>query len=87
MERRKSFEEMASYLRGLRPRDFIAFDRMVSLVLAWFDSHKIRELPVFLEQEGREYALFTDYLTEKLGEVDMSKDFVLNMYNFSRTTR
>ena len=86
MERRKSFEEMASYLRGLRPRDYIPFDRMVSLILAWFDSHKIRELPVFLEQEGREYAMFIGYLTEKLGEIDISKDFLINMLAFSRAT-
>lgn len=89
MERSKSFEEMASYLRNIRPpNDYVQFDRLVRLVLFWYDTHRIKEPQVFLEQEGKEYQAFVAYLTSELGyPPTLTKDFVSSMLNFSRSTR
>ncbi len=89
MERSKSFQEMASYLRNIRPpNDYTNFDRLVRLVLFWYDTHKIREPQVFLEKEGKEYQAFIDYLTSELGAPPvLTKDFVSSMLKFSSATR
>lgn len=87
---RSNFEEMASYLRNIRPpNDYVQFDRIVRLVLFWFDTHRIKEPQVFLEQEGKEYQAFVGYLKDTLGEVPtlLTKDFVSSMLKFSRSTR
>ena len=85
-----SYEEMASYLRNIRPpNDYVTFDRTVRLVLFWFDTHKIREPQVFLELEGKEYQAFVTFVTSELGETPklLTKDFVASMLKFSRSTR
>jgi hypothetical protein len=89
MERRKSFEEMAVYLRSLRPsHNFVEFDRMVRTVLFWLDTHKIRELSVFLAQEGKEYQAFFDYVSSTLGEPpNLTPDFIKSMVGFASSTR
>lgn len=89
MERRKSFEEMAVYLRSIRPsHNFLEFDRKVRTVLFWLDTHKIREPTVFLAQEGKEYQAFFDYVSSTLGEPPiLTPDFVASMVRFSGLTR
>jgi hypothetical protein len=90
MEYRKPIERMNAYLRSIRPLvDFQDFDRTVRLTLNWFDSHKIREPAVFLEQEGKEYGAFKTFIDTELGyEVPyLTKDFVKSMMNFARETR
>jgi hypothetical protein len=89
MERRKSFEEMAAYIRSIRPsQNFLEFDRMIRTVLFWLDTHKIRELKVFLAQEGKEYVAFVDYLRSVLPEPPvLTPDFVASMVRFSSLTR
>jgi hypothetical protein len=42
---------------------------MVRLLLNWLDAHKIKELKVFLAQEGKEYGALIDFLEMTL-EVD-----------------
>lgn len=84
-----SYEEMASYLRNIRPpNDYLLFDRTVRLVLLWFDTHKIREPKVFFEMEGKEYQAFVTFLTTQLGEAPtlLTKDFVKSMFQFARAT-
>jgi hypothetical protein len=88
MDRRKSFEEMAKYLRSIRPREYLQFDRLVSLTLTWFDTHKVREPAVFFENEGKEYAAYIAYLTAALGETpQISPEFSKSMMGFARATR
>jgi hypothetical protein len=89
MDRSKSFAEMATYLRSIRPsNDYVQFDRIVRLVLFWYDTHRIKEPQVFLEQEGKEYQAFMAYLTSELGHQPvLTKDFVGSMLKFSRETR
>ena len=89
MNRSKSFQEMASYLRNIRPpNDYVNFDRLVRLVLFWYDTHRIKEPQVFLEMEGKEYQAFVDYLTIELAAPPvLTKDFVESMLKFSRSTR
>ena len=86
---RSNFEEMASYLRNIRPpNDYVNFDRLVRLVLFWYDTHRIKEPQVFLEQEGKEYQSFIVYLTSELGAPPvLTKDFVASMLKFARATR
>jgi hypothetical protein len=88
MERRKSFEEMAAYIRSIRPsQNFLEFDRMIRTVLFWLDTHKIRELKVFLAQEGKEYSAFTDYVSSTLGEPpNLTPDFIKSMVRFAGLT-
>jgi len=82
------YETMASYLRTIRPYHYLKFDRLVRLILKWFDSYKIKEKEVFFELEGTEYNSFKQYLETELGEnVVLDKEFVKNMYNFSVSTR
>ena len=82
------YENMASYLRTIRPYHYLKFDRLVRLILKWFDTFKIKEKEVFLEQEGKEYESFKLYLETELGEkVVIDKEFVKNMYKFAGSTR
>jgi uncharacterized lipoprotein YmbA len=37
-------------------------------MLYWMDTRKIRELKVFLEQEGKEYAALIQFLEDTLGQ-------------------
>ena len=92
MQTPSAFEEMASYLRNIRPpNDYVTFDRIVRLVLFWFDTHRIKEPQVFLEFEGKEYQAFISFMTVQLGEAPppsiWTKDFVKSMLGFSRSTR
>ena len=60
------------YTRQNRPltyADKLVYDRMVRLLLNWLDAHKIKELKVFLAQEGKEYGALIDFLEMTL-EVD-----------------
>ena len=85
-----SFEDMASYLRSIRPpNDYVTFDRTIRLVLLWFDTHRIREPRVFFELEGKEYEAFANYLAFELGERPtlLTKDFVASMFKFAAGTR
>jgi hypothetical protein len=84
------FDEMASYLRNIRPpNDYMSFDRMVRAILFWFDTHRIKEPQVFFEQEGKEWQAFLAYLTSELGELPplLTKDFVKSMSGFASATR
>lgn len=65
-------QELEAYTRQNRPltyADKLVYDRMVRLILNWLDDHKIKELKVFLAQEGKEYGALTDFLEMTL-EVD-----------------
>jgi len=49
-------QELEVYTRQNRPvtyADKLVYDRMVRLLLNWLDDHKIKELKVFLAQEGK----------------------------------
>ena len=88
MESRKPIERMNSYLRTIRPREFIEFDRLVRLLLLWFDTHRVREPTVFLAQEGNEYDALVRSLTESLGYIpDLQPDFLESMMRFAKETR
>ena len=88
MHDEKAYETMASYLRQIRPYHYLKFDRLVRLMLKWFDKYKIKEKEVFFEQEGKEYESFKTYLDTELEEnVNIDKEFVKNMFNFSVSTR
>jgi hypothetical protein len=50
------------------------YERMVRLLLNWIDIHKIKELKVFLAQEGKEYAALIEFLEETLGVEKISLD-------------
>jgi hypothetical protein len=61
-------EELYSYIRKNRvPEQKLEYDRMIRLALNWIDRRKIKELKVFLAQEGKEYQAFMLFLEEKLG--------------------
>jgi|UniRef100_A0A6C0AJW6 hypothetical protein len=47
---------------------------MVRLLLNWLDDHKIKELKVFLAQEGKEYGALIDFLETTLEVVDVKID-------------
>lgn len=82
------YENMASYLRTIRPYHYLKFDRLVRLILKWFDAYKIKEKEVFFELEGKEFESFKQYLESELGEkVVLDKEFVKNMYKFAGSTR
>lgn len=86
MDRRKSFEDMAVYLRGLRPtHGFVEFDRMVRTVLFWFDTHKIKEPAVFLAKEGKEYQSFLLAMGPEY--TPPTDEFLASMMRFSSSTR
>ena len=89
MDKRKSLEEMNVYLRSVRPEvEFLDFDRMVRLVLMWFDTHRVKEVAVFKEGEGNEYEAFVGYLTMSLGETPtFPEGFVAKLFDFARATR
>ena len=62
------------YTRQNRPvtyADKLVYDRMVRLLLNWLDDHKIKELKVFLAQEGKEYGALIDFLETTLEVVDV----------------
>jgi len=89
MERRKSFEEMAAYLRSVRPvaplEDYMEFDRIVRLLLAWFDAHP-RIKPA--DQERLPERLY-EYLEGVLGhppERYVTPDFILTLQKYARAT-
>jgi len=70
-------QELESYTRQNRPVTFadkLVYDRMVRLLLNWLDDHKIKELKVFLAQEGKEYAALIDFLETTLGVEDIKLD-------------
>ena len=82
------YENMASYLRTIRPYHYLKFDRLVRLILKWFDTYKIKEKEVFFELEGKEYESFKHYLETELDEkITIDKEFIKNMYNFAGSTR
>jgi uncharacterized lipoprotein YmbA len=43
-------------------------------MLYWMDTRKIRELQVFLEQEGKEYAALIQYLEDTLDQENIRID-------------
>jgi hypothetical protein len=43
-------------------------------MLNWMDDHKIKELKVFLAQEGKEYAALIDFLETTLAVEDIKID-------------
>jgi len=62
-------EALEAYTRQNRPESYadkLIYDRMVRLTLNWMDNHKIKELKVFLAQEGKEYDAMIDFLEETL---------------------
>lgn len=84
----KAYESMASYLRQIRPYHYLKFDRLVRLMLNWFDRNKIKEKDVFFELEGDEYQSFKTYIDTELEEkVNIDKEFVKKMFEFSVSTR
>ena len=67
-------QELEVYTRQHRPvtyADKLVYDRMVRLLLNWLDDHKIKELKVFLAQEGKEYGALIDFLETTLEVVDV----------------
>ena len=67
-------QELEAYTRQNRPltyADKLVYDRMVRLLLNWLDDHKIKELKVFLAQEGKEYGALIDFLEMTLEVVDV----------------
>jgi hypothetical protein len=70
-------EALEAYTRQNRPlsyADKLVYERMVRLLLNWIDIHKIKELKVFLAQEGKEYAALIEFLEETLGVEKISLD-------------
>lgn len=70
-------QELEVYTRQNRPltyTDKLVYDRMVRLLLNWLDDHKIKELKVFLAQEGKEYGALIDFLETTLEVVDVKID-------------
>ena len=70
-------QALESYTRQNRPltyADKLVYDRMVRLLLNWLDNHKIKELKVFLAQEGKEYGALIDFLETTLEVVDVKLD-------------
>jgi len=61
-------ENLYSYIRKNRvPEQKLEYDRMIRLALNWLDYHTIKELKVFLAQEGKEYQALLLFLEDKLG--------------------
>ena len=62
-------EALEAYTRRNRPLSFadtLVYERMVRLLLNWLDIHKIKELKVFMAQEGKEYAALIEFLEQIL---------------------
>ena len=77
MQGQTPLQELESYTRQNRPvtyADKLIYDRMVRLMLNWMDDHKIKELKVFLAQEGKEYAALIDFLETTLAVEDIKID-------------
>jgi len=88
MDSRKPIERMNSYLRGIRPREYIEFDRLVRLLLVWFDTHRVKEVDVFLAQEGKEYDALVRSLTDQLGyEPTIDPDLLQSLMRFAKETQ
>jgi hypothetical protein len=88
MDKRKYFDELSSYLRSVRPREHLEFDRAVSILLAWFDAHSIRDMESFSQNTGRDYEMCMAHLTRKLGhEFIPPPDFLKTLYKYARLTR
>lgn len=63
-------DKLESYMRQNQPDGFseqLVYYRLVERTLYWMDTHKPRELKVFLAQEGKEYNALIQYLEETLG--------------------
>lgn len=61
-------KSLIRYIQTHRPtEDPLEFDRTIRLILAWLQTHKIREMQVFKEQEGKEYNALINHLEEILG--------------------
>jgi hypothetical protein len=86
---RKPIQLMNSYLRSIRPRDHLGFDRLVRLMLAWFDAHpRLKDQALFLQQEGKEYQAFYAHLEQELGEEPrIPPDMLATLLSFARQTR
>ena len=77
MQVQPPLQELETYTRKNRPvtyADKLVYDRMVRLLLNWLDTHKIKELKVFLAQEGKEYAALIDFLETTMEVVDVKID-------------
>lgn len=87
MDSRKPIERMNSFLRANRPVDYLEYDRMVRLMLNWIDSHRIRQMDVFLEREGKDYQAFMAFLESELGHTPtFSDEFLAKLVKFARET-
>jgi hypothetical protein len=87
MSRRKSFEEMANYLRSIRPPgvEYLEFDRTVRLTMAWFDAR-----PKLKTLEDKEQDQLRAYLTAELGHEPLPQftpDTASTLLSFARATR
>ena len=94
MDARKSFDKLADYLRSVRPQneDYLEFDRIVRLTLAWFDAHpRLRKPEEFAKGNGKEFQSYLDYLTSRIGHAPdgdyFSLEFVLTLKGFAASTR
>jgi hypothetical protein len=88
MDSRKPIERMNAYLRGIRPREYIEFDRLVRLLLVWFDTHRVKDVDVFLAQEGKEYDALVRSLTDQLGyEPTIDPDLLQSLMRFAKETQ
>lgn len=68
-------EPLYAYTRVNRPPgNPLEYDRMVCLMLKWMDTHKVKEVGVFLAQEGKEYPLMLRYLEDELHIPDVEID-------------
>jgi hypothetical protein len=71
MQSQTPIARLESYTRQNQPdvfSDQLVYYRMVERMLYWMDTRKIRELQVFLAQEGKEYGALINYLEETLGQ-------------------
>ena len=71
MQKETPTSRLESYTRQNQPDNFgerLVYYRMVERMLYWMDTRKIRELKVFLEQEGKEYAALIQFLEDTLGQ-------------------
>lgn len=87
MERRKSFEEMAVYLRSIRSPgiEYLEFDRTVRLAMAWFDAR-----PKLKTLGDKELEQLRQYLVAELGHEPLPPftfDTLSTLLSFARRTR
>lgn len=77
MEPQTPIAQLESYTRQNQPDGFsdqLVYYRLVERMLYWMDTRKIRELQVFLEQEGKEYAALIQYLEDTLDQENIRID-------------